>query len=102
MGRANLKDVDVQAGSAELGYRVGQDQAGHGVATAAVTQMKEVALQQWGLQTLRAVVTEVNRASIRVLEKNGFVRAAPSAGAPEHWNGLRLITYVCELVRPHT
>jgi ribosomal-protein-alanine N-acetyltransferase len=97
IGRANLKDMDVQLGVAELGYRVAQDQVGRGVATAAVTQMKDIAQQHWGLTTLRAVVIVGNTASIRVLEKNGFVIQGEAQHAPEHWSGKQLATYQCVL-----
>jgi len=97
IGRANLKDMDAQAGVAELGYRVAKDQVGHGVATAAVTQMKDIALRQCGLHRLHAVVTEVNLASMRVLEKCGFVSMGMVQPEPAHWSGMQLVNYQCVL-----
>ncbi len=97
IGRTNLKDMDVQVGVAELGYRVAQDQVGHGVATAAVTQMKDIASRQCGLQRLHAVVTEVNLASMRVLEKCGFVNMGTVQPEPAHWSGMPLVSYQCVL-----
>lgn len=97
IGRANLKDIDAQAGVAELGYRVAQDQVGNGVATAAVSQMKDIAQRQCGLKSLRAVVIVANVASIRVLEKSGFVSVGPARSEPGHWSGMQRITYQCAL-----
>lgn len=97
IGRANLKDMDTQAGVAELGYRVAQDQVGHGVATSAVTQMKDIARRQCGLQRLHAVVTEANLASMRVLEKCGFVSMGTARPEPAHWSGMPLVSYQCVL-----
>ncbi|MFC3572813.1 GNAT family N-acetyltransferase [Streptomyces yaanensis] len=70
IGRINL--VDVEDGSAELGYRVGERAAGRGVATAAVAEVCRVAAATYGLTTLIAVTTCDNVASRTVLERNGF------------------------------
>lgn len=75
LGRANLKDIDQQIGCAELGYRVGQDWAGRGLASFAVWEMITLARQRWGLRRLQAFVAVNNPASARVLMKNGFERA---------------------------
>ena len=71
VGRMNL--VAVADGSAELGYRIAEKAAGHGVATAAVREIRDLAASQYGLTTLRARVTLDNPASYTVLERNGFV-----------------------------
>jgi ribosomal-protein-alanine N-acetyltransferase len=55
LGRVNL--YDVADGSAELGYRIAQQAAGHGLATAAVRQVRELAATTYGLTRLRARVT---------------------------------------------
>ncbi|MFE7278508.1 GNAT family N-acetyltransferase [Streptomyces sp. NPDC057623] len=71
LGRVNL--VDVEDGSAELGYRVGERAAGRGVATAAVAQVCRVAGAAYGLTSLVAVTTLDNLASRAVLGRNSFV-----------------------------
>jgi [ribosomal protein S5]-alanine N-acetyltransferase len=86
LGRFNL--YDIQDGTAVLGYRVAQDVAGHGVATAAVRELCELATAQYGLRTLKAAVTHQNVASQRVLVKAGFVPVGPAAdlgGKPATW-----------------
>ncbi|MGX1131198.1 ribosomal-protein-alanine N-acetyltransferase [Streptomyces glaucescens] len=70
VGRVNL--VDVEDGSAELGYRVGERAAGRGVATAAVRLVCRTAATTYGLRALTAVTTLDNAASRAVLERNGF------------------------------
>ncbi|MET8247097.1 GNAT family N-acetyltransferase [Streptomyces sp. NPDC005202] len=62
IGRVNL--VDVEDGSAELGYRVGERAAGRGVATAAVGELCRVAATAYGLPSLTAVTTLDNPASM--------------------------------------
>ncbi|MGH8981270.1 MAG: GNAT family N-acetyltransferase [Acidimicrobiales bacterium] len=82
LGRFNLVDID--DGSAELGYRVAERAAGHGVATAAVADVCRIAATELGLRTLRARTTDENVASRRVLAKAGFVAVgeADVAGRP--------------------
>lgn len=70
VGRVNL--VDVAAGSAELGYRIGELTAGRGVATAAVRDLCRLAGTTYGLVSLTAMATLDNPASRTVLERNGF------------------------------
>lgn len=86
IGRANLKNIDRQAGSAEIGYRIGQSHVGRGMATVALRFLIAVARTQWQLKHLSAFVGEGNVASARVLEKCGFVRG-PAASS-----GLRSFT----------
>lgn len=100
IGRANLKDVDVHAGVAELGYRIAQDRVGTGLATEAVLLMKDVALRQWGLQRLRAVVSVTNPASSRVLEKCGFVPLEPLPSEPQRASVSPMLSYQCVLGQP--
>ncbi|MBC2903797.1 GNAT family N-acetyltransferase [Streptomyces cupreus] len=70
IGRVNL--VDVEDGSAELGYRVAESAAGKGVATAAVGAVCGLAATAYGLLALTAVTTLDNLASRAVLERNSF------------------------------
>lgn len=76
IGRANLKDIDRAAGTAEVGYRIAEAWAGQGVASAAVRHLVELARTAWGLRSLDACVAARNLASARVLEKCAF-RPAP-------------------------
>ena len=70
IGRVNL--MDLVGGTAELGYRVGEQAAGRGVATAAVAQVCRLAATDYGLTSLTARTTLDNPASMRVLTRNGF------------------------------
>ncbi|WP_108990743.1 GNAT family N-acetyltransferase [Streptomyces coelicoflavus] len=77
LGRFNLYDLD--DGSARLGYRVGQQAAGRGVATATVRELCGIAAARHGLRTLRAAASHDNAASRKVLVNAGFVPAGPAA-----------------------
>ncbi|MFI9106123.1 GNAT family N-acetyltransferase [Streptomyces fildesensis] len=70
LGRVNL--VDVEGGSAELGYRIAEEAAGRGLATAAVHQICDLAATAYGLTALRARTTLDNAGSRAVLARTGF------------------------------
>lgn len=72
VARANLKEIDLELGSAEVGYRVGQDFIRQGVASMAVAHLSAVAQQELGLMKLHAIVIEHNHGSQKVLRKAGF------------------------------
>lgn len=85
LGRFNL--YDIAGGTAELGYRVAQQVAGRGVATANVRKLCRLAAEEYGLRTLRAAVSYENVASRKVLIKAGFVAVGPASpgGKPGTW-----------------
>ncbi|MDT0323283.1 GNAT family N-acetyltransferase [Streptomyces millisiae] len=74
VGRVNL--VDVEAGSAELGYRFAEHATGRGTATAAVAEVCRLAGTEYGLTELTARTTRDNAASMAVLARNGFTPVA--------------------------
>jgi ribosomal-protein-alanine N-acetyltransferase len=79
LGRFNLSFTG--DGTAELGYRVAQQAAGRGLATAAVRELCGLAAARHGVRTLRAATSHQNAASQRVLAKNGFVPVGPAGPA---------------------
>lgn len=88
LGRFNL--LFVADGVAELGYRVAQRVAGHGVATATVRDLCCLAASQHGVTTLKAATADDNAASRRVLLKTGFTPTGPAdpadlGGRPGTW-----------------
>jgi len=76
LGRFNL--MSVEKCTANLGYRVAENVAGRGVATAAVRDLCRLAYEQHGLRTIRAATAQTNVASQRVLLKAGFVPIGPA------------------------
>jgi RimJ/RimL family protein N-acetyltransferase len=71
-GIALLKDVDLSAGTAELGYAFGRPFWGGGRATNAAAETMRFAFETLQLASLRATCGVLNTASLRVLEKLGF------------------------------
>jgi ribosomal-protein-alanine N-acetyltransferase len=76
LGRFNL--IFVAENTAILGYRVTQDAAGRGVATATVRELCDLAQAQWGLARIRAATSLQNLASQKVLTKAGFLPVGPA------------------------
>lgn len=69
VARANL--LDIADRHASLGYRVGAAHEGRGLATAAVTDLLDVARTR-GIEQVSAATSTANIGSQRVLEKCGF------------------------------
>jgi [ribosomal protein S5]-alanine N-acetyltransferase len=68
------KGRDISRISAEMGYWLGEDFWGKGLATRTVTAMAEWAFENYKLTRVYAFVFAHNVASKRVLEKSGFER----------------------------
>jgi [ribosomal protein S5]-alanine N-acetyltransferase len=65
---------DIERCSAEVGYWLGPEHWGHGIATAALSRICDYAFDDLGLYRVFAVPLLWNAASCRVLEKVGFRR----------------------------
>ena len=63
LGRMNLVDSDHERGSAELGYRVGADAAGKGIASQALKLLLTEYIQPLGIREVQAKTTAENIAS---------------------------------------
>lgn len=79
------RGADVARKSAELGYWFGRPFWGKGIATKAVRQMCARGFAAWDIVRIFAEPFSCNRASCRVLEKNGFT----------HEGTKRLSVYKC-------
>jgi ribosomal-protein-alanine N-acetyltransferase len=76
-GRVNL--IDLENGSAELGYRIAEKRAGQGLATAAVRAMMRIAAADYHLTALTAGASDRNPASQKVLTRTGFRQVGTSS-----------------------
>jgi ribosomal-protein-alanine N-acetyltransferase len=88
VGRFNLLDIEDR--TANVGYRLAEHVAGHGVATTAVRELCTRAADQYSLRTLNAAAADANVASQRVLIKTGFTVTGPALpaelnGKPGKW-----------------
>jgi len=67
---------DVKHRSAEIGYWLAEPLWGRGIVTDAVRAMVPVAFKRYDINRLQAGIFSSNPASMRVMEKCGFVREA--------------------------
>jgi len=65
-------DEGVHRYNAEIGYWLGEEYWGQGIATEAVRAMTRHGFEAWGLVRVYAAVFDYNEASKRVLEKCGY------------------------------
>ncbi|MBW8758190.1 MAG: GNAT family N-acetyltransferase [Burkholderiales bacterium] len=84
VGRVNLTHVQrAHFHCADLGYRIGEQDGGRGIASRAVALCLERAFGEHGLLRIEATARPVNLGSIRVLERNGFRRFGHSRRSVE-------------------
>lgn len=78
IARANLKDITQHC--AYVGYRVAENAISKGVASYCLSQLIDIAQNNFGVSKLNAMVLENNPASMRVLKKHNFkvVRTIPN------------------------
>ena len=74
VGIISLKNIDYDNKKANLGYWIGEDYWGNGIATESVALVINYAFSVVGLEEICAYVYSENKASIRVLEKNGMTK----------------------------
>lgn len=67
-----ILNADVYVMSAEIGYWLGEAYWGQGITTEALRQMTEYTFYYFDIVRIYAEVFEINKSSMRVLEKNGF------------------------------
>jgi [ribosomal protein S5]-alanine N-acetyltransferase len=93
IGRINLTDINLVLSEAYLGYRVGEQFAGRGIAKCAVEQTIQTA-DELNIQTLIAFASVDNIASQKVLTHNGFIDVKYRANFAEvQGNGIDCIEY---------
>jgi ribosomal-protein-alanine N-acetyltransferase len=74
VGIISLKNIDSGNKKANVGYWIGELYWGNGIATEAVALVINYAFSILGLEQICAYVYSENKASIRVLEKNGMTK----------------------------
>ena len=73
VGRINLTHIRrAHFQCADLGYRIGEHDGGRGIASRAVALCLAQAFGPHGLGRVEAVARPENKASVRVLQRNGF------------------------------
>jgi [ribosomal protein S5]-alanine N-acetyltransferase len=74
VGIINLKNIDLDNKKSNLGYWIGELYWGNGIALESVALVINHAFSVLGLEEVYAYVYSENKASMRVLEKNGMTK----------------------------
>ena len=75
-------ELDKAPAYGEIGYWVAKDARGKGVATRAVTLLRDWAAEENGLDLVELVIHEDNALSMRVAERTGFLDTGERRPAP--------------------
>jgi [ribosomal protein S5]-alanine N-acetyltransferase len=76
VGTISIKDIDYVNKKANIGYWIGKQYQGKGIATECVELVVNYAFDILELEEISAYVFPDNNPSIRVLEKNGFIKTS--------------------------
>ncbi len=88
---------DIERFSAEIGYWLGEDYWGQGIATAALKAVTQYSIEEFNLNRLFALPFTKNKGSVRVLEKAGYVlegRLRNSAFKNDHFEDQFLYAFL--------
>lgn len=75
-----VQAVPLEAGGWEIGYHIGSRYTSQGYATEAVTAFLPVIMAQLGISQIAGVCVAENAASVKVLERSGFVKEFEGTG----------------------
>jgi RimJ/RimL family protein N-acetyltransferase len=92
LGNISVMELDKAPGYGELGYWVAAAARGTGVASRAVTLLRDYSVDTLGLEVIELIIHEGNQLSKRVAERTGFLDTgelrvaprAPGATEPDH------------------
>lgn len=74
--------MEIDGASGEIGYWVAPEARGKGVATRAVTLLRDWAVAELGLDTIELLIHTENVQSLRVAERTGFLDTGERRPAP--------------------
>ena len=97
IGDTGVNEVEEKAGEVEIGYTICKKYSGKGYATELLNAMTEFTASTFEIKVLYGRVMRGNNASVRVLEKNGYVFVKEEFGAEDdpYGNGMLIYTQEC-------
>ena len=93
IGDTGVNEVEGKHGEVEIGYCVCSKYSGRGLATELLKAMTEFVVSSFGTDILYGRVMRGNQASVRVLEKNGYVFVKEEMGAEDDPYGNGMLVY---------
>ena len=76
-----VQAVPMDDGKWEIGYHIGKNYAGKGYATEAVKAFLPVIMEQLNITEMLGICVVENKASVKVMEKTGFVKEFEGMGS---------------------
>ena len=97
IGDTGVNEVEGKPGEVEIGFVIGREYRGNGYATEVLKQMGEYIYSiAQNVNVLYGRVMKGNDASVRVLEKNGYVYVGEEYGAEDDPYGNGMLIYKTE------
>lgn len=93
IGDTGINEVDGNANEVEIGYTICRKYSGNGYATELVKEMTKYTCETFGVHILYGRVMHGNDASVRVLEKNGYLFISEEFGAEDDPYGKGMMIY---------
>lgn len=93
IGDTGINEVEGTPEEVEIGYTICKKHSDRGYATELLGAMTEFAISTFGFRVLYGRVMRGNDASIRVLEKNGYVFDREEHGAEDDPYGIGMLVY---------
>lgn len=99
MGHISFHRLIKEHDRAEIGYMMHPDFFGQGIMSEALKALLNYGFNTMGLHSIEAIASPLNNASIKILERNGFIR---EAYFKENfcWEGQYLDSVVYSLIAP--
>ena len=93
IGDTGVNEVDRKGNEVEIAYTICKKYSGKGYATELVNAMAEYIVSTFGMRVLWGRVMHGNIASVRVLEKNGYIFVKEEFGAEDDPYGNGMLVY---------
>ena len=96
IGDTGVNEVEEKTNEVEIGYTICKKHSGKGYATELLNAMTEFIVSTFEINVLYGRVMRGNNASVRVLEKNGYVFVKEEFGAEDDPYGNGMLIYMRE------
>ena len=97
IGDTGVNGVEGKENEVEIGYGICKRYSGKGYATELLSAMTEFVVSTFGINVLYGRVMHGNNASVRILEKNGYIFVKEEFGAEDdpYGKGMLIYKYEC-------